>query len=540
MAYKVAPFKVTAEDHTGPALNSVGKRVRGLKKDFDATGAASKKATGNFRAMRGGLGQIGYQVQDIAVQLQSGTNPIIALTQQGSQMASVFGPGGIAVGAIAAVAGSLAVALLPKLFESKDAMKDFGEAGEALGKRLKFKVGGDIDDLSDKIKDLYKQMDTAGVAVSLAAGAEEAGKKVKAAQQIVVGLVGGDANEAWLKQAESVGKTGLAYEDLDRQSITMVNGMYRAVTLNKDLKEAVDNLSKSMGISKEAALKIAVATATVQDEAGRVELRDLVTNTKVLGNEAGDAAQKQDELAEAIRKRIQAGKEEETTKKKAEDEPGADAAAAKLGATMNEHRNAVKTFKTDITEDWRGIATSAKDSMFATGDYLVDLTKLMGSNLNKQSDLAKAAAKVQSGIAIYNIGVSTHEAAMGAYKALASIPYVGPALGAAAAAGIYVTGAAAASSVASQSFEGGGMTGPGSRSGGQDGIGGKYALLHPNEKITDMEKGAAPAPPPPVIFNLSAIDTNGMENMLKNNMGLIVRGVRDAAHARGRSLGGRA
>jgi hypothetical protein len=39
------------------------------------------------------------------------------------------------------------------------------------------------------------------------------------------------------------------------------------------------------------------------------------------------------------------------------------------------------------------------------------------------------------------------------------------------------------------SFEGGGFTGRGARSGGMDGKGGFMAMLHPNEKITDMHNG---------------------------------------------------
>ena len=43
--------------------------------------------------------------------------------------------------------------------------------------------------------------------------------------------------------------------------------------------------------------------------------------------------------------------------------------------------------------------------------------------------------------------------------------------------------------IKSQSFEGGGFTGNGSRSGGIDGKGGFSAILHPNETVTDHTKG---------------------------------------------------
>lgn len=56
--------------------------------------------------------------------------------------------------------------------------------------------------------------------------------------------------------------------------------------------------------------------------------------------------------------------------------------------------------------------------------------------------------------ALKSIIANTHSAAMGAYASLSPIPFVGPALGAAAAAGIYVAGGAAAAAVTGIAHEG--------------------------------------------------------------------------------------
>lgn len=58
--------------------------------------------------LRGGIGQLGFQIQDAAVQLQSGTSPFVVLAQQGSQAAGAFGPLGIAIGTVIALAGTAA------------------------------------------------------------------------------------------------------------------------------------------------------------------------------------------------------------------------------------------------------------------------------------------------------------------------------------------------------------------------------------------------------------------------------------------------
>lgn len=66
-----------------------------------------------------------------------------------------------------------------------------------------------------------------------------------------------------------------------------------------------------------------------------------------------------------------------------------------------------------------------------------------------QGKAAKAAQAIQKAQALYEIGVNTYSAAMGAYSALAPIPFVGPALGVAAAAAAIAFGGSMAQGVLS-------------------------------------------------------------------------------------------
>ena len=80
---------------------------------------AQKVMTGlnNSPAMKGGgmrsmqFGNMGAQLQDVAVQAQMGTSALTILAQQGSQVAGAFGPMGMVVGAGVAVFGALAMAV---------------------------------------------------------------------------------------------------------------------------------------------------------------------------------------------------------------------------------------------------------------------------------------------------------------------------------------------------------------------------------------------------------------------------------------------
>jgi hypothetical protein len=104
-------------------------RAQKSTKQFQDT---TKKAQGQLRLMRGGLGQLGHQVQDVAVQLQMGQNAMLVFGQQGSQIASLMGPNGAIIGAVLAVGAAIATSLMPSLFGATQAFKDLEEQQKTL------------------------------------------------------------------------------------------------------------------------------------------------------------------------------------------------------------------------------------------------------------------------------------------------------------------------------------------------------------------------------------------------------------------------
>jgi len=114
-------------------------RVRGIRDNL-TVGAEGMRRLGNTAAdnqgrfARFGLGmqQVGYQVQDFAVQIASGTNALTALSQQGSQLLGFFG------GMHGAIAGAvLSVGVLAyKLLDTKEATKTAMEQLRSYAKEL--------------------------------------------------------------------------------------------------------------------------------------------------------------------------------------------------------------------------------------------------------------------------------------------------------------------------------------------------------------------------------------------------------------------
>lgn len=79
--------------------------------------------------------QAGYQLQDFLVQIQSGTNPIVAFSQQFSQLAGFFaGPWGAVLGLGVAAVGGLALAMQKLGDEAKTAEDSLKDLEDILGK----------------------------------------------------------------------------------------------------------------------------------------------------------------------------------------------------------------------------------------------------------------------------------------------------------------------------------------------------------------------------------------------------------------------
>jgi hypothetical protein len=121
------------------AAQAAMKNAEAMKKQADAArfAAQSAGATGGpFRAMRGSMQQVSWQLQDVAVQAQMGTSAFTILGQQGPQLASIFGPGGAVLGAVIAFGAMLGGVLFSSLTATKDAVKDLDNAMDSLKDRF--------------------------------------------------------------------------------------------------------------------------------------------------------------------------------------------------------------------------------------------------------------------------------------------------------------------------------------------------------------------------------------------------------------------
>lgn len=196
------------------------------------------------------------------------------------------------------------------------------------------------------------------------------------------------------------------------------------------------------------------------------------------------------------------------------------------------------------------LATMQQSTADASNQALMSQFNTLASFFDQTTGIGKAFYAVQQAMAASDAIIKGYQTGAAIRLAHANIAAMMPDPTGAAATAMIAKGEmmsnvavgmgfATAGAIAGQtlaSFEGGGITFNGVRSGGMDGKGGRMALVHPNEKITDMEKGGSTGQPVNVSFNISAVDSKGIDQLLMERRGMITSMVQKAVNNRGKRI----
>ena len=137
---------VTGAKEAGDQLDNLGKKGKKAEGGLKDAAKGANKTNGPFRAMRGSVQQVSWQLQDVAVQAQMGTSAFTILGQQGPQLASIFGPGGAVVGAFIAFGAMAGGVLYTTLSGASELTKELTKATENLFEQT--------DELNGALKEL--------------------------------------------------------------------------------------------------------------------------------------------------------------------------------------------------------------------------------------------------------------------------------------------------------------------------------------------------------------------------------------------------
>ena len=530
MTQQSIQFDILANDRASAPMDRFADSMKRVSKES----AGTKK---NLRIVRGGIGQIGHQIQDVSVQLQGGQSPFIILGQQGSQIASLFGNGGPMIGAIIAVGAALSGVLFNSLqgvsgefddviAKTRETNKEFEElsARQIALIRLDLKRSisastsameeqeGAISDTEKTIAQITNTLETRyGPAIEMMENGEYVRQEQVSAIRILQDRIAKLSDEIVI----AGGASDNAADDIARFQEELDNlnkGIFGTKPELKDQRDLMEELAKATEL--------------------QAETLGFSTTQQILHKAALDGAN-----ASQL-ERIRLAREDIDLFDKAGDDAKAAEASAK----------AVKTLEDQLATEEQAITESLlrrteliiantdegqkrQELLFKSGQKFAEESLAREEAVNK----ARLESQVElfNGLSgLFDEGTKAHRTFAAAGKAIAlkeaiisnsrnilsaagqPFPLNIPAVAFATAQGL-----AAIGSIRAASFEGGGFFN-GARVGGADGKGGKFAMLHPNEKVIDMEQGGGEGPS--FNFNVQANDSKGFREMLRNEAATIV------------------
>jgi hypothetical protein len=300
-------------------------------KEFRKQGSAAKGAHGQLRLMRGGLGQVGHQVQDVAVQLQMGQNALLILGQQGSQVASLFGQNGALIGAVLAVGAALGTYFMPKMFSSKDALEELKKTAEETAKILDVDFVNSTVNLAAQFSKLSQESETlanAKIRLALVNSVEAATTALDGMSSAASGLRLSDTQKAVLGVTDEF--THMAgVLDINRDQAVKLNEMYLALITGQEgagqaITDYVNKLQEARDPNKEYNTELTKIAASLEEyvhELNRAEktqklykeaIDGNITTTKKEADAVEKAKQDKKDLADTVKEHVQALRDETT------------------------------------------------------------------------------------------------------------------------------------------------------------------------------------------------------------------------------------
>lgn len=271
------------------ADTSVNKLTPDVNKVNTAT---SKAASDGFAKFRNAAGQVGFQVQDMVVQLQSGTSAFVAIGQQGSQLAGAFGPGGAVLGAVIALASAIGGVLYKSLTEAEGSSKDLEAAQKQLKDTFQQTASGSLE-LTDGLIQLTQiSREAAETQLALA----KANADLIAQQTAKAVREDAESWETWkastasaISQYDALVSKGADVGD----TLEKLGGTYEGNIVGVNmLAQNIAELSSKFGVNRDQALEMIAAQSAFNKEPTAENARriadvftDWLGNTKQLNPE---------------------------------------------------------------------------------------------------------------------------------------------------------------------------------------------------------------------------------------------------------------
>ena len=242
-------------DKLADAADRAGDEIEQTGKQAEKAGRVFKGFRGASSALTNTTGQLSVQVQDVAVQLESGTDAVRVFAQQGPQIAAIFGPSGALFGALLAVGALVAGPFVRSFFAAneaiKEASKSIKEYSGDLTDLTKAERALKLNQITSELRDLKEETKNLEDAQADALGRfndlrSSGGELFTALGEITSGFT--NLGDAQADSAEKLAETNVALEKARERKAELIKQADiltgRTKEETKEIKEQAENLEQ--------------------------------------------------------------------------------------------------------------------------------------------------------------------------------------------------------------------------------------------------------------------------------------------------------
>lgn len=534
----VLKVDTTGVKNAEAAVERLGDAAQETTAKTEAMTASSRKgkvAVGDFGRK---AGMAGVQVEQLANQIAMGQNPMRALGVQAADLGFVLGAP--LLGAVVGIGAALASVLIPMLNRTSTGTEELVDQMDELG--LKFREMTQAQqyvfllEFNENLKELQDQSAAAADAL------EDLDRRERRINQNAA--MDADARASALavineerNRLTAIIDNNAAATQAMTKALTDETEAERKLRLEREKTERqtqlrIEREARELERRTEQAQRHAERMAAMDDnELERIERRE-ATEIAILEKNRQEKLISAQQYEEALISIRAWGAEQRYNIKLREDEQDRKMAEDRL-ARLHDENDSLMQEIIEQDEKKRESAAQTTSALLSLEDNL-----LKGKSEKQKAGfrLAVNLANAEKRENARSIVSNSYDAAMKAYKSLAGIPIVGPALGAAAAATILAAGV----SYAAQSLSGRAL-------GGQVRAGESYVVGERGPEILTMGTGGRITPNEAiggggqtvnktanVSFNIQANDSQGFDELLANRRGLIIGMINEAMEDQGR------
>lgn len=262
-------------DTAKASLGGVDGAVKKTETSLGGLSKSSAAVSNAFRLQKGSAQQLGFQLQDVAVQAQMGTSWFTILGQQGSQLASVFGAGGALFGAVIAISAAIGGVLVK-------AMTDAGSAAEKLPAELQARLDAikqSLQDVDEESKRAFSQVELGKVNAEYNKLSDRIQKIIKENEELRVVSREANSPSAAQRAGIAIDANNKRIKDLKAEQADLAKlqeKITNEVILSKDgWTQYKEEAEKSVDVTQQIAQQVQIATDRIlngEDSARRLAL----------------------------------------------------------------------------------------------------------------------------------------------------------------------------------------------------------------------------------------------------------------------------